>query len=88
MSSTYLTSHNLNMLVRLLDEVRITGELAENDIIAERLLIHRFEKGTYDEIRLRIVLRRHIFNYPNETKEINAWENEGGAIGSISQHAL
>lgn len=86
MSSTYLTSHNLNILVRLLDEVRITGELAENDIIAERLLIHRFERGTYDERRLRIILRRHVFNYPNNAKEQNEWENEGGAIGTPPKH--
>ena len=86
MSSTYLTSHDLNMIVRLLDEVRMTGRLAENDIIAERLLIRRFEKGTYDERRLRIILKRHIFNYPNNAKEQNAWENEGGAIVTPAKH--
>lgn len=86
MSSTYLTSHNLNMIARLLGEARASGELAENDIIAERLLIRRFERGTFNEGRLRIILRRHVFNYPNNAKEQNEWENEGGAIGTTQKH--
>lgn len=74
------------MISRLLGEVRASGELAENDITAERLLIRRFERGTFNEGRLRIVLRRHVFNYPNNAKEQNEWENEGGAILSSPKH--
>ena len=82
MSSTYLTSHDMNMIRGLLREVRTTGELAGTDITAERLLIRRFENGTFNETRLRMILKRHIYNYPNIINEINEWENEGGAVSN------
>ncbi|EXL04022.1 hypothetical protein [Aquamicrobium defluvii] len=83
MSSTYLTSQDMNLVGRLLDEKRELGKLRgiERETSAARFLVRRIEQGTANEMRLRIALGRHLRLCDTQNSAVSRWDGEGGAIG-------
>ncbi len=79
MSSTFLDSTNINMIVRLLREVHEPGATCELKNQFARFLVRRFEQGTFDERRLRIALRRYVYHEKSTSSAIDNWSHEGGA---------
>jgi len=59
MSSTYLTSENMNMLQRLLAEVRRLPRNIQREASSARFLVHRFQDGTTAESDLRSQLEAY-----------------------------
>ncbi|MCK9552939.1 hypothetical protein QEZ48_19515 [Aquamicrobium lusatiense] len=83
MSSTYLTPQDMNLVRRLLDEMREPGKLRgiDRETSAARFLVRRIEQGTASEMRLRIALGRHLHLYDTQNSAVSRWDGEGGAIG-------
>jgi hypothetical protein len=86
MSSTYLTSDNMNLIERLLSEVRGAGLIRnlDRETAAARLLIQRFEQGMTEESELRISLSHHVGLHKIMDSALERWDGEGGAIGNAS----
>jgi hypothetical protein len=86
MSSTYLTSDNMNLIERLLSEVRGAGPIRnfDRETAAARLLIQRFEQGMTKESELRCALSHHMGLHKIMDSALERWDGEGGAIGSTS----
>lgn len=82
MSSTYLTSHDMNIIEQLLVEVR---EPAENRSFDEetaqaRMLVRAVERGIHSATELRMLLKYHVRLHQALNHSSQRWENEGGAI--------
>jgi hypothetical protein len=86
MSSTYLTSDNMNMIERLLSEVRGSGSIRnfDRETAEARLLIGRVEGGTTSEDELRGALARHVGLHKIMDGALSRWDAEGGAPGNAS----
>jgi hypothetical protein len=86
MSSTYLTSDNMNLIERLLSEVRGAGLIRnlDRETAAARLLIQRVEQGMTKESELRGALSHHVGLHKIMDSALERWDGEGGAIGSTS----
>lgn len=82
MSSTYLTSENMNMISRLLSETCEIGKISETGKLSARLLVRRFEKGTFNENRLRLILRRFLRQQSSLSASLDRWNDEGGLIST------
>lgn len=84
MSSTHLTSDNMNLIERLLSEVRETGPIRnfDRETAAARLLIQRLEQGTTNEDELRSALAHHVDLHEMLGGALERWDGEGGAIGN------
>ena len=82
MSSTYLTSSDMQLIERLLAEVRDPGP--ERDFDQEtaeaRLLIHAVEEGTREANDLRCLLAQHRKLHRSLNAGLMRWEGEGGSI--------
>ena len=84
MSSTYLTSRDMNILEQLLAEVR---EPAENrsfdkETAQARMLVRAIERGIHSSSELRVLLAKHVRTHQILDHSSQRWENEGGAIHS------
>jgi hypothetical protein len=86
MSSTYLTSDNMNLIERLLSEVREPGPASniDREIAEARLLVGRVEQGTTNEVELRDALSRHVVRHKIMDSAIARWDGEGGAMDHVS----
>lgn len=84
MSSTYLTSADMNLIERLLGEVRERGPVQTlNEVTsAARLLIRRMESGLKSETALRGALAHHVGLRLVMDEAVSRWDGEGGEVGS------
>lgn len=84
MSSTYLTSQDMNLIGRLLDEMRDLGKLRgfDGEASAARFLVRRIEQGTSSEMRLRIALKRHLRLGDALNGSTSRHDAEGGITGT------
>jgi hypothetical protein len=82
MSSTYLTSDNMNLIERLLSEVRGSAPMRnlDRETAEARLLVGRVEQGTTNEIELRDALSRHVVRHKVMDSALARWDGEGGAM--------
>ena len=83
MFSTYLTSDNMNLIERLLCEVRGSGPNRNSDreTAEARLLIGRVERGATNEDELRGALAHHVGLRKIMDSALARWDAEGGAPG-------
>lgn len=81
MSSDYLTSNDLNMIERLLGEVREPGNFRglDRESVAARFLIANFRRSKTAEKDLRTLLAARIKAQDATERGLNRWDNEGGA---------
>jgi hypothetical protein len=86
MSSTYLTSDDMNLIERLLSEVRGAGPTPnfDRETAEARFLIKRVEQGTTNEDELRAALSHHVGLHKITDSALPRWGGEGGAIGNAS----
>jgi hypothetical protein len=86
MSSTYPTSDNMNLIERLLREVRAPRPIRDFDreTAEARLLIKQVEQGTTNEGELRGALSHHVGLHKIMDSALERWDGEGGAIGNAS----
>jgi len=86
MSSTYLTSDNMNLIERLLSEVRGPGSIRnfDRETAEARLLIGRVEGGTTSEDELRGALSHHVGLHKILDSALARWDSEGGSPGTAS----
>ena len=84
MSSTCLTSDNMNLIEPLLAEVRESGPISnfDRETAAAHLLIQRVQQSTTNENALRSALARHVGLHEIMGGALERWDGEGGAIGS------
>lgn len=98
MSSTfqqYLTSDDLNMIRRVLDNAGLhdrSGKVAHQArVTGSRFLITRFQLGISTELALREKLYHHLYQDMSEPVQagenagVHDWENEGGAVAAEPQ---
>ena len=86
MSSTYLTSSDMQLIECLLTEVRSSGPERDFDWTAEaRLLIHAVEEGTRDASDLRQLLAQHRKLHRIFDNGLMRWEGEGGSVSHAAQ---
>ncbi len=82
MSSGYLTSRDMNVIERLLAEIREKG--CERDFgketAAARMLVHAVEQGSSDETTLRTMLAGHVDLHRTLDIGLSRWADESGAI--------
>jgi hypothetical protein len=83
-SSTYLTSADINLIERLLGEVQERGPVQTlNEVTAAaRLLIRRMESGLKSETALRGALAHYVGLRLIMDEAVSRWDGEGGAAGS------
>jgi hypothetical protein len=83
-SSTHLTSDNINLIERWLSEVRESGSIRNFDRVTAtaRLLIQRVEQGTTNEDELRSALARRVGLHEIMEGALGQWDGEGSAIGN------
>jgi hypothetical protein len=86
MSSTYLTSDDMNLIERLLSEVRGAGPTRnfDRETAEARFLIKRVEQGATSEDELRGALSYHVDLHKIMDSALSRWAGEGGAIGNAS----
>lgn len=86
MSSTYLTSDNMNLIERLLSEVRGSGPIRnfDRETAEARLLVGRVEGGTTSEDELRGALAHHVELHKIMDSALARWDGEGGSPGTMS----
>jgi hypothetical protein len=84
MSSTYLTSADMNLIERLLRQVRERGPVQPlNEVTSSaRLLVRRMESGLKSETALRGALAHHVGLRLIIDEAVSWWDAEGGAAGS------
>ncbi|WP_146149025.1 hypothetical protein [Pseudaminobacter soli (ex Li et al. 2025)] len=85
MSSNYLTSVEMDMIERLLAEVR--GLHPDRDVTREtataRFLVYDIEKNQTAEAELRKKLTAHLDEWESTGAAIARWDYEGGASGRL-----
>lgn len=89
MSSTYITSSDMQLIEQLLVERHETHgvQTIDKETEAARELFRTITCGISDEETLRIVLANH-FNGPApcpDAARLSRWESEGGAVHRLAQ---
>lgn len=83
MSSTYLTSDDMNLIERLLGEIGEHGPLRNFDRnAAARFLVQSFQRGATSEADLRASLSRHLNHHKAMDGAVARWDEEGGSTGN------
>lgn len=78
MSSNYLTSENMNMIGRLLAEIRPRSSRpdADRETATARFLVESFQGGTKTIDGLRRRLESHASQH-----SVNRWDDKDGTVG-------